>query len=510
MDKLLMLSIGGVQNYISKAVSTKDLYAGSRIISDTVKKLYQIVKEKKENRGLLLQSEEGLEKKDDQYDYIKIPNYFIVKLDEEDKENLKLEEKWKKIIKEKWKKNENKDNEIMLPEDIPVFLTISDYDVNNEVKSYQKLYQRFHSHKLNRLNGLWLPFGTNKEENKKEVQRTCCMCGQPFWDGKQKNGEPICLLCNYKRRYGEEQGQRYASTLEVAKAQENSDKGKYYALIRGDIDDLGRRLLTKYDDDCDLGKQRTLIEKIDQFSLSLKDIITKKIEEATEKNLFIYNGGDDFLFFCPIDRILSVLNNIESLADNTLNKENIFDSKLTISYSVLIAHEKVPLRMVVRKSKEALDEVKALYQDDGKHGVALALINRSMKTYTTFYQINDYYPLLSNLEKVLVALKNKLSRSFIFELEQSLGSLQMGQDAMYDIEDLITIAENEIKRLLLRKNLIDEKNKETLENEKELEIILKRLLRENGKMNCVDIDNYFALLHILEKWAQETSEKGGD
>ena len=49
-----------------------------------------------------------------------------------------------------------------------------------------------------------------------------------------------------------------------------------------------------------------------------------------------------------------------------------------------------------------------------------------------------------------------------------------------------------------------------LENEKELEIILKRLLRENGKTDCVDIDNYFALLHILEKWAQETSEKGGD
>ena len=310
----MLVTISGVQEFIAKSRKTMDFLNGSRIISDYLKNIYDILNEKcdsiKDFKVLLPTAFTEPETKNS------YPNYFIAEFNgSEDEKQLRtyIEEnlplKYKTIC-----------------ENLNVYIVIADYQ-SKYCEAYKNLYKKLDAYKNDRFKEY--SFANKKENNKSKddnrATEKCSICGVndgsyvlknnviykkyvgqdiPFDSGDDY--EIICESCYERREYELSGKGKFESVIEIGpiewknkvektalneyeqeieklitnKADQflsqfyykdylikkniddkyinklkklcclNNDKeikpSKYYALIKADIDDLGKHFSGKY------------------------------------------------------------------------------------------------------------------------------------------------------------------------------------------------------------------------------------------------------------------------
>lgn len=546
-EKLILITISGVQDFISKAKKTVDLYNGSHIIAETIKKIYENLCKNIKDFKLILPF-----KIDNDTD---MPNYFIGKLNSE-KDNSNLEE----MIRNKLKKN------IEMDIDLNVYIVVVDYNGNYKV-AYKNLYEKLDCYKNDRFKDVSLK---SKDDDKIETEVdkiNCTVCGKRkgkyistktiFNDNKHtydrsnliREDEVLCQSCFRKREYLKS---NYPSTIDVAviewreKIKEKDDQilkeydklvreknkdvciaecyrldyvnknikesqelttklknlnrlidnkkpSRYYALIRADVDDLGKHFSGKYlnkNDELE-NFQRELSKKIFDFS---KDVKQKLDKEFNEK-LDIYLGGDDLLFFCPLYKVVEMIKYLNEKAKEI--KIDNYDKDITLSKSVIIAHDSTPLKQVIKLSSTSLDNAKEKFKKEGKNALALSLINYSSTIRTSYLKCT--YENINIIRNLINGFKNNISSSFITNLERQVSIL--GEIMSFEeYEVLMNVIKNEIKRIGKRKinkdksiNLIDD-----------LQELLTEFIRRSRKNQFyINQKEYFNLLHIADKFSSE-------
>ena len=528
--KLVLITIASVQEKISEAVKTSELYANSNSISECIKKIYESIKGRYSdmNFDLVLPMIEENNK------IHSFPNYILFTV-ESDKSSFDFE---KEVNDEVVKLNEY---------DYEIF--VSSVEIENDYnESYQKVHGRMNAIKSGR--GSIDRAKTNLEIGASKKPGKCIVCG--IAEINEENLDSICGRCQGKRKtlspstvdvatleWRAEADISLIKELEVILDKEKSElkdckangyyvqnaysfnnqvKNKleeinklvefeashYYALIQIDLDDFGKHLSGLY---CSKTSALTLKEYQKKLSLELIKFnkkIAEKLEEyskkmVAKKQLSIYMGGDDLLFFCPVYKIPEILDLVECKLveiNNDLKNEKL----ITVSRSIVIAHESTPLKKVLRQSSEALKTIKTVYKTDGKNGIAFSLFNTSANKYFSYLKMEK--ETLNSLCILVKGFKNEIASNFIANLEREF----LGLVAPVEFDEhkcLRKLIKSEIRRNLIRKlkssseKSIDNYTR-TMEN-----LISSMVCRENNRY-FIDVHRYFNLLHILQKISAET------
>lgn len=535
---LFLFSISPVQSFISQARKTKDLYAGSFLLSYLCK---NAIKKFEEEGGKII-----FPKK---YDSISVSNTFLgeieIKEDELDTKGKEIEEQINKklnglgdcianhiknelnqlannLLKEKFSNIVKKQLESLF-EMFWIFYP--------EGEDYKKAYIEITRHH-NAIKNI-RKFSQLEEEGK----RKCSICGERnalFYRGKKKSflidcalnvsevaeDEALCAVCYLKRILDKSNipniekgfpslakitlldwldGVNYNELkktdgfdeewfLEDNKREEiiafikknNLDikkQKKYYALIRLDVDDFGKWLSGAKSSTDDLREfQKKLSETLADFSQDVKEVLEKNGKA-------VYVGGDDFLGFVNLKYLFDVLTDI---------KENKFKSKfensdfreLTCSVSLVIAHYKTPLHKVLEYSRNLMEETKEFFHD--KNGVGIMVMNTSSVTAKTICKYDDFVLLKDMLEKKMgYNLFFKLGKEFPF-----LSDVYTFDEFLLNKEMLIT----ETHRLLKR-----ESNYNTDIDKRLIQFIKRQNIEYGRNAEGIDFENIIGFLKTLEQ-----------
>lgn len=288
---------------------------------------------------------------------------------------------------------------------------------------------------------------------------------------------------------------------------------KYYALIKCDIDDLGKWMSGKYlknkntTEDSLLNNQKNISKEIIKFGKSIEDIFKKKETEPKQIGRTIYTGGDDFLLFVTLEELFNVL----ELLDNGIqqinkNMENEYTRKLTISKSITVAHYTTPLQNVIITTTTALEKVKKEFEESefsskiSKNATAITFITRS-NTYrtTTFGGANNIY--INDFKLAVKNFSENISKSFINQLEMNF----KGFDAIIEYGEMLNmkkIFESEIVRILNRKN--KDGNKKTFElKDTIMKLLNQGTIQLSNNYYELDYNNVFNFLHIADNISRE-------
>lgn len=285
---------------------------------------------------------------------------------------------------------------------------------------------------------------------------------------------------------------------------------KYYALVKIDVDDLGKWLSGEYfKNENLLNNQKQLSNGLYEFAKKFNKIIEDKDEDKDEEKV-VYAGGDDFLFFVTLDELFDVLEEIERNFKDIQNIDIIRNSKrkLTYSTSIVVAHYKTPLSEVLRVITDKLEAVKDKYKDiisdkeTRKNGIAVTFITYS-NTLRSAYFKNDK---LSLLKKYIVNVNNEISRSFIYTLEREFNYIA----DVLSYEDMISTKKMfklELERCICRK--LKSKDIEKMSSQiKDLKMFLDNQVKEvSSNKYKLDLQNYFNFLHIGEELSKEMFER---
>lgn len=487
-NKMVLVSVANVQNYISASHNAKDLYYSSRNIGNLVKNIYDVLKKKLNGFETMPFNKEEEKKK------IRT-NFFLAQFywEETSLDNVKIENKLKLFLAEDERMNS-------MPADLPVFIVVEDYIQGNDgyKDTYKRLYEKLQAYKNNRMTtALTVDMETSSQPFKVEDGKkiVCDLCGIRY-AVKEDNKVYLCQECEKKQKQNKEGNKPDFYSVEDV-AGENS---KYYALVKMDIDDLGKYLSQADGENNLIDCQSKRIEKINKFSDEIDELFSKN-ENLISKdhNLLIYNGGDDILFFCPLTKILYFLIYIREQLKNKVDKN------LTFSVSITIAYVKTPLKRVIELTSEKLDAVKKKFNRSRKNGTALTLIYGNYNVRSVYIRNNS-----SEIEPlccVLMGMKeNIVSSDLVQTMEQEF--MRLGTIMHYtEGEPVKSIIHNEISRIVKRK--IKDKDKDG-EYERALRALYNNFTGEADSYFKQDLVSYFQLLHILEKWASEIEERSVD
>ena len=260
-NKLLLIYLSNIQNYISSARKTRDLYNGSLLVKDTIlfdntymEKCFQFCD-------------------DDKVEETNIPNFLLYRIKTDKNEyNKELEEEIYSILKENVDKSK-------VAYDLIPYIVIEDIENDGYDESYNKIYKKLGSYKNNRFRAKTF------FEAKKEGEKVCYLCGIRYGNEvkqEEKKGnnkktkiEYLCSECKKKRDY---QNEGFSSVDDIAMLK--NKKGTYYTLIRADIDSMGKWLSTipkGYEEGGLLQWQKLLKEFIKEF--------IKKVEKSKSMKL---------------------------------------------------------------------------------------------------------------------------------------------------------------------------------------------------------------------------------
>lgn len=285
---------------------------------------------------------------------------------------------------------------------------------------------------------------------------------------------------------------------------------KYYAVVKIDIDDLGKWLSGEYFDTGDLlNNQKNLSKSLFDFSKKFLDILKGK-------GKVVYAGGDDFLYFVTLDKLFQTIEDIEKDFQKVQNLECIKKAhkRLTFSTSIVVAHYKTPLQRVLKTLNETLDEVKERYKNEyspsipSKNAVVFSFITYSNTLRTTYFQRKKNIEYMKNL---IMNLQQNLSRNFIYSLENEFYKLSDNMSYL-DMIQMKKVIGLEMKRLVYR---AWDEEKEKGKIDKQI-IELKRLsddyfIEIDTNEYELDFNNYFNFLHISEALSKELYDlEGGD
>ncbi len=281
----------------------------------------------------------------------------------------------------------------------------------------------------------------------------------------------------------------------------HSKPSNYFAIIKADIDDLGKHLSGEFltDEETSLleSYQKKLSCEINNIAKDLKEELIRDYFD-NKIDLSIYMGGDDYLFFIEIHKIVNILEKLDKKIDE-LNKKLGYDlndkKKLTLSKSIAISNNKVPFNKVLRLLSNGLDKAKNKHKE--KNGICYTLIDSLSRMRQAVFK-NDKKA-LTNLDEIKLYFKNDLSKSVIHDLERILKPL----GSYYNFDEFIdtkSIIDSEIKRIIKRK-VSKKENVESIY--KNMIYLLSLFVYLENTDYFIDLNSYFEMLKILAKLSTE-------
>ncbi|HPR18726.1 MAG TPA: type III-B CRISPR-associated protein Cas10/Cmr2, partial [Candidatus Cloacimonadota bacterium] len=132
---------------------------------------------------------------------------------------------------------------------------------------------------------------------------------------------------------------------------------KYYALIMYDGDNMGKLLSgAELKEDTNL---RYFHQELTKAPSENAKVSSKIVDQAGKT---IYAGGDDFLGFCTLEKLLPTLKKLSATFDQQV-KQKLghllkLSSEITMSAGVVIAHYKTPLHIVLNWARKMEKESK--------------------------------------------------------------------------------------------------------------------------------------------------------
>jgi len=501
-DYLFTLTITPVQSFISQARKTKDLFAGSAILSNLMKEVLGSKDLSSHNVEFIFPYIPN-----NKIDEVKtsFPNKMVIKIKNITEEQIRaigknLEQGVNnQFINTIFKNTKQCDSNFQ--NFFQVFWVA--VELKNDYKvAYKKLEQNLGAVKNLR---------NFKQETQLKGFQKCSICGERNIADIKENEDKLCLICYTKRSCNKDEDKSlFPSTAKIAlldwlkgvdyenlKQLNNFDEQwflendkqeiknfikenrldvskqkKYYALIKFDVDDMGKKLSS-----LDENEQKELSACLVSFAKKAKDIVDKSGKT-------IYAGGDDFLGFVNLRYLFTTIKCIKRAFVQKVNK-NFPD--LTFSTSIVIAHYKAPLHKVLDFSRELLDKTKKHFAD--KNGVGIIVMSSNAINAQTICRYDDLNLLEQMKEaKVGMNLHYKLNKTFNFFDNKFMDSLEY--------EYKIKMLEYEIKRLLKRE---DTKFNESLYI-KLIKLLHKQVYNLDTRDNItIDFINFIGYLKTLEQ-----------
>lgn len=203
--------------------------------------------------------------------------------------------------------------------------------------------------------------------------------------------------------------------------------------------------------------------------------LVRKIVEEEHLGRLVYSGGDDVLAFVNLKDLFEVMRKLRAGFSGHIKFENgnievdwnndtgfiekdgkyflTMGPKASASCGIVIAHYKIPLKLVLDKAREMEKQAKKVHGKDA-FGIALMKHSGQVKEFVCKWRFEDSGEFVDTIEELSKLSKYfqkdsmlALSRTFPYKLQNAFLKLK---DKSGDISGLDTIFESEIKRLILR------------------------------------------------------------
>ena len=167
------------------------------------------------------------------------------------------------------------------------------------------------------------------------------------------------------------------------------------------------------------GKGRTAVsEAVNEFSSQVDSVI------KSHNGLTIYAGGDDVLALLPLDKTLPAASELRSRYMKAFSDFNRPEFT-TISAAIVYAHHHAPLKKVIAKAHQLLDE--DAKKKTGRDALAVAVWKTGgpVLNWSAPWEVKNQNGELMSvdvlLNKMVMALKNKqLTNSWIYNIRKIL------------------------------------------------------------------------------------------
>ena len=486
---LFTITISSVQNFIFQAIKTKDLFAGSQIVSDVIKEAIKLVL-KIPDTEIIIPNDKDI-----------VSNKIVFKIKHNKKDIKEFGKKLEENMREKLKKSIGDDSIFN------IFWTTIELDEQNYQKSYMKLEQTLGMIKNARV------FKQDAMISENMNKKKCEVCGE-----RNQSKDKLCEVCFKKREYIKgyfpsiaeicllnwlsgvdyselkkekdfdeewflEDKKREEVKLFLKKYESDLDTNKqpkHYALIQFDIDSLGKTLSNLSKE-----KQQDLSKKLADLSKDIKSFIDGDMDSEI-KGKTIYAGGDDFLAFVNLKYFENVITKIYEV----FKEKELPKIKMTFSMSIIIAHYKTPLHKVLDYSRKLLRESKNATIDKSNIGFMIMSSNSIIsKTIVKKEELD----ILFKMQKEVIALN-------LYAKLQNLFYAGMSYDELLITKEIM---KTEIKRVLKKEESFKNNNEDRKDIQKiinKINHVLDKQIKEISA-NCykVDFDNFIGFLKSVEQ-----------
>jgi len=521
MSKYLFLfSISPVQSFISQARKTRDLFAGSILLSNFVKEQINFLKSKEPEVEVIFPN--NVQSKS-------LPNRFVVKISAESGRHISelgraLQENFQEILEKEFDKLSQK---VAIGSNKDIYFkqvsnTFDTYWAAIELKdNYKECYltlEKIHAAAKN----------IKRFKQIKEQGRKCSLCGErnAYFYGDKKvpvfidensaikihnsnnsnimftKKEALCTVCAIKRF----QEVRFPSIAEIAlrdtipesdfkKIHENTElfydenltkrffeknnisKERLQEIkkTRNEIlnaRDLKSSQLPKYYalimfDGDNMGKLLAGEylrdkSKLEEFHKSLSEALSENAENAKDIvdrcGKTVYAGGDDFLGFVSLKNLMPTLKELREEFKKTVNGKlsDMVNQEITMSAGIAIAHYKTPLKTVLDWARTMEKEAKEF---GGRDAFAIAVLKHSGEIHKTVWKWFDEEK--SNIERIEAILKKLIEKKEV--ILKKLIEKKFSANFIYTLEE-------EFSKLTYKENPF---------YAKQFEVELKRLIAKS-------------------------------
>lgn len=283
---------------------------------------------------------------------------------------------------------------------------------------------------------------------------------------------------------------------------------KYYACIRVDADDMGKKMSYEYykkhtkekdiTDESFIKYQRSisgLLSKIDEKFSKLLD----ESEVMGLNTIYpIYRGGDDYMIFTCIDNVPNILSIFSDLKSNLVGH---YDDRLTFSISVTYAHYNQDLSEVIKICNKNLEKVKSKYHrvyGNTKDATVVSFNNGSGKYYNTDFRNLDMELFIKLLDYSNSGISRKLVYDMACLIRKTYSDMYIDEVSTY-----ISFLTKEAKRLYGRKKVNDQ-NVNDLELDKLIHSILVNNVDLSGANSKINFENVINMLMVANQISSES------
>jgi len=185
----------------------------------------------------------------------------------------------------------------------------------------------------------------------------------------------------------------------------------FYALLLMDGDRLGALLSEKGDEG-----RKAVSEAVRVFSSQVDNVI------KSHNGLTVYAGGDDVLALLPLDKALAAATNLRDTYMEAFKNFNKPEDT-TISAAIVYAHHHAPLKQVISKAHQILDE--GAKEKSGRDALAVTVwkTGGTVISWSAPWELKEYDGTIVSidclLKKLLSAQRNKkLTNSWIYNIRK--------------------------------------------------------------------------------------------